>query len=135
MADCSECKTPFPAGAKFCAACGNCVDAAGPSGRRPRRGGFSAPWIAAVSAFLLGGVLTWLFMAAGKHDRSQVAMQPSTQVRASALNAEASGVMPPGHSTPSLPAGHPMARGEAHATSTLIAKAEKQAQASPKDIA
>jgi Flp pilus assembly protein TadD len=122
--------------------CGNRVDAAGagefrrPGDSRPRRGGFSASWIAAVSgAFLLGGVLTWLFMAAGKHDRSQVAMQPSTQVRASALNTEASGVMPPGHSTPSLPAGHPMARGEAHATSTLIAKAEKQAQASPKDIA
>jgi len=142
MADCPECATPFPTGAKFCAGCGNRVDATGadefrrPSDSRPRRGGFSASWIAAVSgAFLLGGVLTWLFMAAGKHDRSQIAMQPSTQGRASALNAEASGVMPPGHSTPSLPAGHPMARGEAHATSTLIAKAEKQAQARPKDIA
>ena len=84
MADCSECETPFPTGAKFCAGCGNRVDAAGadefrrPGYSRLHRGGFSAPWIAAVSgAFLLGGVLTWLFMAAGKHDRSQVAMQPT----------------------------------------------------------
>jgi Flp pilus assembly protein TadD len=142
MADCSRCETPFPMGAKFCAGCGNRVDAAGadefrrPSDSRQRRGGFSAPWIVAVSgAFLLGGVLTWLFMAAGKHDRSQVAMQPTTQGRAPTLNAEASGIIPPGHSAPSFPAGHPMVRGEAHAASTLIAKAEKQAQARPKDIA
>jgi Flp pilus assembly protein TadD len=142
MADCSQCKTPFPIGAKFCAGCGNRVDAAGAdelrrsSDSRQRRGGLSASWIVAVSgAFLLGGVLSWLFMAAGKHDRSQVAMQPTTQGRASTLNGQVSGVMPPGRSTPSLPAGHPMARGEAHAAGTLIAKAEKQAHASPKDIA
>ena len=141
MADCSQCETPFPTGAKFCAACGNRVDAAGadkfwrPSDSRPRRSGFSASWIAAVSgAFLLGAVLAWLLMPAGKHDRSQVAMQPTIQRRAPILNAQASG-MPPGHSTPSLPSGHPMAGGPAHAASTLIAKAEKQAQASPKDIA
>ncbi len=142
MADCSQCETPFPIGAKFCAACGNRVDAAGadelrrPSDSRPGRGGLSASWIVAVSgAFLLGGVLTWLFMPAGKHDRPQVAMQPTTQGRASTLNGQASGVMPPGHSTPSLPSGHPMAGGPAHAASTLIAKAEKQAKASPNDIA
>jgi tetratricopeptide (TPR) repeat protein len=142
MADCSECQTPFPTGAKFCAVCGNRVDGAGadellrPSHRR-RRGGFSAKWIAAVSgAFLLGGLLTWSFMAAGKHDRSQVAMQPAAQGRASALKADASGTMPPGHSPTSLSAaGHPMAHGEGHATGALIAKAEKQAQARPKDIA
>ncbi len=142
MADCSQCETPFPIGAKFCAACGNRVDATGadelrrPSDSRRGRGGLSASWIAAVSgAFLLGGVLTWLFMPAGKHNRSQVAIQPSTQGRASALNAEASGVMPPGHSTPSLPAGHPKAGGPAHAVGTLVAKAQKQAKASPNDIA
>ncbi len=141
MADCSQCQTPFATGAKFCAACGNRVDAAGtdkfsrPSDGRPRRGGLSASWIAAVSgAFLLGGALTWLLMAAGKHDRSQVAMQPTIQGRAPILSAQASG-MPPGHAAPSLPAGHPMVRGEAHAADTLIAKAEKQAKARPKDIA
>ena len=141
MGDCSRCQTPFPMGARFCAACGNRVDAAGvdefsrPSDRRPRHGGFSASWIAAVSgAFLLGGVLTWLFMAAGKHDRSQVAIQPTIQGRAPILNGEASG-MPPGHSATSLPAGHPMVRGPAHAAGALVAKAEKQAQARPKDIA
>ena len=145
MANCSKCETPFPAGAKFCAGCGNCVDPAGagefrrPSDSRPRSGGFSVPWIAAVSgAFLLGGVLTWSFMAAGRHDRSQVAMQPPIQGRAPTLNAQASGVMPPGRSTPSLPAGHPMGRdethAETHAAGTLIAKAEKQAKARPDDI-
>src|ERR1039458_80711 len=141
MADCSQCATPFPAGAKFCAACGNRVDAAGadefrrPGEDRPRRGGLSASWIAAVSgAFLLGAVLTWLLMPAGKHDRPQVAMQPTIQKRAPILNAQASG-MPPGHSATSLPAGHPMVRGQAHAAGTLVAKAEKQAQARPKDIA
>ena len=142
MADCSQCATPFPAGAKFCAACGNRVDAAGadkfwrPSDSRPRRSGFSASWIAAVSgAFLLGAVLTWLLMPAGKHDRSQVAMQPTIQQgHAPTLNAEASG-MPPGHSATSLPAGHPMAGGPARTTIALVAKAEKQAQARPKDIA
>ncbi|HEY9158724.1 tetratricopeptide repeat protein [Candidatus Binatus sp.] len=140
MADCSQCETPFPTGAKFCAACGNRVDAAGadkfwrPSDSRPRRSGFSASWIAAVSgAFLVGAALTWLLMPAGKHDRSQVAMQPTIQKRAPILNAQASG-MPPGHSATSLPAGHPMARGQAHAAGTLIAKAEKQAKARPKDI-
>jgi Flp pilus assembly protein TadD len=128
-------------GARFCAACGNRVDAAGvdefsrPSDRRPRHGGFSASWIAAVSgAFLLGGVLTWLFMAAGKPDRSQVAMQPAIQGHAPILNAQTSGV-PPGHSAPSLPAGHPMVRGPSHAASALVVKAEKQAQTHPKDIA
>src|ERR1039458_617601 len=142
MADCSQCATPFPTGAKFCAACGNRVDAAGadefrrPGEDRPRRGGLSASWIAAVSgAFLLGGVLTWWLMPAGKHDRSQVVMQPTTQGRAATLKDQVSGVMPPGHSTPSLPAGHSMAGGPAHASGTLIAKAEKQAQASPNDIA
>src|ERR1039458_2734440 len=141
MADCSQCATPFPAGAKFCAACGNRVDAASadefrrPGEDRPRRGGLSASWIAAVSgAFLLGAVLTWLLMPAGKHDRSQVAMQPTIQKRAPILNAQASG-MPPGHSATSLPAGHPMVRGQAHAAGTLVAKAEKQAQARPKNIA
>ena len=142
MADCSQCETPFPIGAKFCAACGNRVDAAGadelrrPSDSRPGRGGLSASRIAAVSgAFLLGGVLTWWLMPAGKHDRSQVVMQPTTQGRAATLKDQVSGVMPPGHSTPSLPAGHSMAGGPAHASGTLIAKAEKQAQASPNDIA
>src|SRR5208282_4989002 len=91
--------------------------------------------IAAVSgAFLLGGVLTWMFMAAGKHDRSQVAVQPTIQGRAPTVNAEASG-MPPGHSVPSLPAGHPMVRGPARTTIALVGKAEKQAQGRPKDIA
>jgi len=142
MADCSQCQTPFPAGAKFCAACGNRVDAAGadeslrPGEDRPRRGGLSVSSIVAVSgAFLLGGVLTWMFMASGKHDRSQVAMQPTIQQgHAPTVNAEASG-MPPGHSATSLPAGHPMARGPAGTTIALVAKAEKQAQARPKDIA
>jgi cytochrome c-type biogenesis protein CcmH/NrfG len=141
MADCSQCQTAFPTGAKFCAVCGNRVDAAGadelwrPSDSRPRRGGFSASWIAAVSgAFLLGGALTWAFMAAAKHDLSQVAVQPTIQRHAPISNAEESG-MPPGHSLTSLPAGHPMVRGPAHAASTLVAKAEKQAQARPKDIA
>src|ERR1039457_5329135 len=142
MADCSQCATPFPTGAKFCAACGNRVDAAGADGfrrpgeDRPRRGGLSASWIAAVSgAFLLGGVLTWIFMASGKHDRPQVAMQPTIQQgHAPTLNAEASGILP-GHSATSLPAAHPMVRGQAHAAGTLVAKAEKQAQARPKDIA
>jgi tetratricopeptide (TPR) repeat protein len=141
MGDCSQCETPFAMGAKFCAACGNRVDVAGadefwrPSDSRPRRVGLSVSWMAAVSgAFLLGGVLTWLFMAAGKHDRSQVAMQPAIQGRAPILNAEASG-MPPGHPALSLPAGHPMVRGPDHATSALVAKAEKQAQTHLKDIA
>src|ERR1039458_6029681 len=141
MADCSQCATPFPAGAKFCAACGNRVDAAGadefrrPGEDRPPRGGPSASWVCAGSgAFLLGAVLTWLLMASGKHDRSQVAMQPTIQKRAPILNAQASG-MPPGHSATSLPAGHPMVRGQAPAAGTLVAKAEKQAQARPKDIA
>ena len=142
MANCSECETPLPAGTKVCAACGNGVDVAGadelrrPSDSRPRRGGFSASSIAAVSgAFLLGGVLTWSLTAALRHDRSQVAVQPTVQ-GAPALN-NASGVMPPGHSTTpsSLPASHPMARSEVHAASTLITKAERQAQARPKDIA
>ena len=142
MANCSECETPLPAGAKVCAACGNGVDAAGadefrrPSDTRPRRVGFSASSIAAVSgAFLLGGVLTWSLMAVGRHDRSQVAVQPTVQGPAPTLN-DASGVMPPGHSTtPSLPESHPMVRGQVHAASTLISKAERQAQARPKDIA
>ena len=86
MADCSECETPFPTGAKFCAGCGNRVDAAGadefrrPGYSRLHRGGFSVRWIAAVSgAFLLGGVLTWTFMEAGRHDRRRVPMQPIIQ--------------------------------------------------------
>jgi tetratricopeptide (TPR) repeat protein len=61
-------------------------------------------------------------------------MQPTIQGRAPILNAEAS-AMPPGHSATSLPAGHPMVRGPAHAAGALVAKAEKQAQAHPKDIA
>jgi tetratricopeptide (TPR) repeat protein len=135
----------LPAGAKVCAACGNLVDAAGANefrragDSRPRRGGFSASSIAAVSgAFLLGGALTWLLMAGGKHDRSQVVVQRTIQGPAPTLNANASGVIPPGHSTssssPALPASHPMVRSEIHAASTLISKAEKQAQARPKDI-
>ncbi len=141
MADCSQCATPFPVGAKFCAACGNRVDAAGAdessstSNSRPRRRGFSASWITAVSgAFLLGGILTWALMAAGKHDRSQIAMQPTIPGGTPILNAQASG-MPPGHPETSLPPGHPMIHGPAHAASTLVANAEKQAEAHPKDVA
>src|SRR5208282_2024575 len=100
MADCSQCQTPFPAGAKFCAACGNRVDAAGadeslrPGEDRPRRGGLSVSSIVAVSgAFLRGGVLGWLFMACGKHGRSQVAMQPTRrQGCPPTVNVEASGM-------------------------------------------
>ena len=142
MADCSQCATPFPPGAKFCAACGNRVDGADadesapPSESQPRRGGSSASLIAAVSgAFLLGGVLTWWLMDAGRHDRSQVAMQPTIQGRAPVLDAAAqTSGMSPGHPATSLPPGHPMVHGPAHSASTLVAKAEKQAKAHPKDI-
>jgi len=138
MANCSQCDTPFPTGAKLCATCGNSADAdesPRASESRPRRGGFSVRSIAAVSgAFLLGGVLTW-FMAAGGNARSQAATQPAVQGRAPTLKAEASGVMPPGHSARSLPAGHPGGHTDTHANSELIAKAEKQAHERPKDIA
>jgi hypothetical protein len=63
-----------------------------------------------------------MFMASGKHDRSQVAMQPTIQQgHAPTLNAEASG-MPPGHSATSLPAGHPMAGGPARTTIAVPAE-------------
>ena len=137
--DCSQCGTPCPAGAKFCAACGNRVDAVGadeiplPSDGQPRRAGFSASWVAAVSAaFLLGGVVTWMFTPT-RRDSSQLAVQHTIQARAPVLNAQASS-MPPGHPAVSLPPGHPTARGQEHATSALVAKAEKQAQDHPNDI-
>lgn len=128
-------------GAKFCAECGNRVDASGeeesrrPSGSQPRRGGFSTSWMAAVlGAFLLGGILTSVFVTSGRHDRSPGVIQATVKAPAPVLNAKAP-TMPPGHPAVSLPAGHPMVGGADHTTSALIAKAEKQAQAHPKDIA
>src|SRR5271166_832870 len=138
--NCAQCGTPFPIGAKFCAECGNRVDATDadessqPGDRRPRRGALSVRLIVAVSgAFLLGGVLTWMFTVAGRHERPQLAMRPDIQGSAPVLNAGAPG-LPPGHPAVSLPAGHPMVQHPTHEASALIAKAEKQAQARPNDI-
>jgi tetratricopeptide (TPR) repeat protein len=141
MGDCSQCGKPFPMDAKFCAACGNRVDAAGPaaeslepSDHQPRRGPMSPSWIATVSAaFLFGGFLTWMFTAASRHDRSQFSMEPTIRGRTPVLN-QASG-MPPGHPATTLPPGHPMVGAQGHSISALVAKAEKQAHDNPTDIA
>ncbi len=138
MSGCLQCGAPLAVGAKFCAACGNPVDAAGAGelkrtdNGRPRRVSATASWIAAViGAFLLGGGLTALFMAGSRPGGRQVAMRAPSPARAPSI---APSGMPPGHPSRALPEGHPLVRGPA-GVGGLLAKAEKQAQAHRKDIA
>jgi len=140
MGDCSQCQTQVATDAKFCCACGNRLDVAGmddprrPSDSRVRKAGISPSRITPViCAFLLGGVLAVLFMAAGRHNRPQVIVATSPP-RAPITNHVASGP-PRGHFASSLPPGHPRFSGPTHPDSALIAKAENQAQAHPRDVA
>ncbi len=120
MDSCSQCGAAVPAGAKFCSECGNCLDRTGAPGRSHARGRRAVLWGAGIGAILvLGGAATTAIVMMG---RAGAAHQPAALAPAAGMAAQS---LPPGHPNLKVPS----------QTTALIAKARKEAEARPNDLA
>ncbi len=131
MDACLQCGSETGHGGKFCRECGAPLDGiaehrkAGPgTGRR----GLPFAWIGAtVGAFVLGGALATTFLVPSHKDLAPRSQAPTALPKTVAM------AMPPGHLGQHLPSGHPRIP-EASRVSAVVAEAEKQAKANPKDV-
>ncbi len=130
MDRCTGCNEPVAADAKFCAECGENLCGASEASRRGWRRRYSRAAALSAAIFvgvLLGAGLSAALMRGGMHKPVQVASRGPEA-------GQARPALPLGHANVGLPTGHPKF-GLRSQTLDFIVKAQKRADASPKDVA